>query len=231
MQLLPRDDRRVDVCASRQERDVHLVPRDTCGTPQRDLHHVSRGRNDLGVCTSVIGVHVHDMPHPTCGAPQRDVHVMPPNRHDLEVQASVGEVDLHVVSRTALGPQERYLHVMPFDWQHVAVQASRQELDLHVVSRTALGPQERYLHFVSLGRHDLEVQPSDIQQVRVVSLGTEEPLRNRVCVLSLAHPVVEKRDVQPPDRTWQEAHLQKLRLLEVPPQRLLQPRLHELPRG
>jgi hypothetical protein len=70
---------------------------------------------------------------------------------------------------------------------------------------------------VSPREHIVGLLPPELLVVRVVPLGTGKPLRINVRVVPLAIARLVERNVLPPAGTGRQAHVQELRLHEVPP--------------
>jgi hypothetical protein len=66
----------------------------------------------------------------------------------------------------------------------------------------------------------MEVQAPKLERLRFVSQSSIQPLRVLVLVVPLAEQVVVERNLQPPQDPWWRAHLQELRVLELPPERI-----------
>lgn len=171
---------------------------------------------------------MYDLPRQAVGSRERQLCDLP--QAGLIVGVLSPDIEeLRLVPQGAVRPLLGIVQLVPYRKQAVrerGLHAPGRVGDVYELprqtGRTLLGQ----LHDMPQTGRVLGLLPPDLDELRVMSLGAIEPLRHQLRLVPLALEVVGQRDVQSPVGTRRRAHVQELRVHQLPPERLLLAELH-----
>jgi len=161
-----------------------------------------------------------------------------PQEHGPELEVLTPQFQrLRVVPQPAHKAQRRIVHHMPqAGWPELEVLPPQRRGLVRELPRSSQKPLRFDMpELPQEARQELGVQPSEREfRLHIVPYGSCESLRHQLCYVPYGWHQVGQHALRPSGNTARRAHVQELRMQQVPPKRppgvlLLVPRQHDRP--